>query len=50
MAQMIKKESENTKLVKTSFLQDTLKDYDNINILSDFVNPLNKFELIGKIQ
>ena len=49
MSQRIKSGCENTNLVKTSFLQDTLKSHDNAQCLSDFVNPLNKYECIGKI-
>lgn len=50
LAQEIKSNPDNLTLVKTSYLKDTLEQADYQETLSQFISPLNRAHVLGKVK
>ena len=50
LAQMVKSDPDNLTLIRGTFLQDTLRLPAVNQMLSNFVNPLNRSDFVGKIE
>jgi phosphatidylinositol-4,5-bisphosphate 3-kinase len=50
LSQEIKSNSDNISLIRSSFFRDTLKKSDYNEILSNFISPLNRSNILGQIE
>ena len=50
LAQEIKSSSDSVSLIKSTFLRDTLRKNEYDDILSNCISPLNRSNILGKIE